>query len=228
VTRVLALRIEYLLVFVPIAVAVDWLAPGRHVAAFVAASAAIVPLAAELGRTTERLAEKTGAGIGGLLNVTFGNAAEMINGSTALRSGLGDVVKAPITGAIIDNLLLVLGAALLAGGFRHPTQTLNAAAARSRTTTLLLAATALIAPAAYHHLAGGQTARENGFSFEVSIVLVVSYALGLVFALRTDRELFAGHTAEVGAVEEEGEPSPQVPPIVSDPRRADSSHRVDE
>jgi Ca2+:H+ antiporter len=211
-----ALRIEWLLVFVPLAVAVDWLVPRQHVAAFAAASVAIVPLAAELGKTTELLAEKTGAAIGGLLNVTLGNAAEMIIGFTALRSGLGDVVKASITGAVIGNLLLVLGAALLAGGLRHPTQTFNASAARSRTTMLLLAATALIAPAAYHYLSRGHAgARENGFSLEVSIVLVVSYALGQVFALRTHRELFAGHTAEAGAVEEEEEPSPSIPWLVA-------------
>jgi Ca2+:H+ antiporter len=202
----LQLRIEYLLAFIPIAVALNWLAPQWRVATFAAAAAAIAPLAAELGRTTERLAERTGAAVGGLLNVTFGNAAEMIIGVTALRSGLGDVVKASITGAVIGNLLLVLGAALLAGGLRHPTQTFNAAAARSRTTMLLLAATALIVPAAYHHLANAHTAtRENGFSFEVSIVLVVSYALGLVFSLHTHRELFAGHTGDIGTVEEQDE-----------------------
>ncbi|MBV8055229.1 MAG: calcium/proton exchanger [Deltaproteobacteria bacterium] len=202
------MRIEYLLAFIPVAVAADWFAPQRRGAAFAAAAAAIVPLAAELGKTTGRLAEKTGVAIGGLLNVTFGNAAEMIIGLTALRSGLGDVVKASITGAIIGNLLLVLGAALLTGGLRYPTQTFNAAAARSRTTMLLLAATALIAPAAYHYLAGGHGAtREHGFSVEVSIVLVVSYALGLLFSLRTHRELFAGHTADAGAVEEPGEAS---------------------
>ena len=127
----LRLRIEYFLVFVPIAVAVDWLAPQWRVAAFAAAAAAIVPLAAELGKMTERLAEKTGAAVGGLLNATFGNAAEMIIGFTALHSGLGDVVKASITGAVIGNLLLVLGAALLAGGLRHPTQTFNAARRRA-------------------------------------------------------------------------------------------------
>ncbi len=216
VSGVLALRIEYLLAFVPIAVAIDWLAPQWHLAGFVAASAAIVPLAAELGKTTELLAEKTSTAVGGLLNVTFGNAAEMIIGLTALRSGLGDVVKASIAGAVIGNLLLVLGAALLAGGLRHRTQTFNAAAARSRTTMLLLAATALIAPAVYHHLVGGHAVtRENGFSFEVSIVLVVSYALGLVFALRTHRELFAGHTAEVGAAEEEGVLSLPAPWLVA-------------
>jgi Ca2+:H+ antiporter len=141
------LRLEYLLAFIPIAVAPDWLAPQFRVATFAAAAAAIAPLAAELRKTIERLAERTGTAIGGLLNVTFGNAAEMIIGLTALRSGLGDVVKASITGAVISNLLLMLGAALLAGGLRHPTQTFNAATARSRTTMLLLGATALIAPA---------------------------------------------------------------------------------
>jgi Ca2+:H+ antiporter len=145
------LRIEYLLVFVPVAVALNWLASHWRVAAFAAAAAGIAPLAAQLGRTIEQLAEKNRSGD---WNVTFGNAAEMIIGLTALRSGLGDVVKASITGAVIGNLRLVLGAALLAGGLHHPVQTFNATAARSRTTMLLLAATALIAPAVYHHLAG--------------------------------------------------------------------------
>ncbi len=211
-SRLPAPRIGYLLAFVPIAVAVDWMAPERHFATFSAASIAIVPLAAQLGKSTERLAQRTGAGVGGLLNATFGNAAEMIIGLAALRSGLGDVVKASITGSIIGNLLLVLGAALVAGGLRHPHQFFNAAAARSRTTMLLLAASALIAPAAYHHLSGGHAAaHEKSFSFEVSIVLIFSYLLGLIFTLRTHRELFAGHTAEAGAVEEEEEPSPPLP-----------------
>jgi Ca2+:H+ antiporter len=206
------LGIGYLLVFVPIALAVDWLAPQRHVAAFAAASVAIVPLAAELGKTTEWLAERTSAGVGGLLNATFGNAAEMIIGLAALRSGLGDVVKASITGSIIGNLLLVLGVAVLAGGLRHPHQFFNAVAARSRTTMLMLAATALIAPAAYHYLSDSHAAaREKSFSLEVSIVLIFSYLLGLIFTLRTHRELFAGHTAEAAAVEEEDKPSPSLP-----------------
>src|SRR5205807_4596068 len=111
-----------------------------------------------------------------------GNAAEMIIALTALRGGLGGVVKASITGAIIGNLLLVLGAALFAGGVRYPTQRFNAAAARSQATMLLLAAAALVAPASYHHLAGGEAAaREGSLSLEVSFVLLVSYALGLLF-----------------------------------------------
>jgi Ca2+:H+ antiporter len=202
----LILRIEYLLAFVPIVVALDWLFPQRRVAIFAAAAVAIVPLAAELGKTTDRLAEKVGAAVGGLLNATFGNAAEMIIGLAALHSGLGEVVKASITGSVIGNLLLVLGGALLAGGLRYPTQTFNAAAARSRTTMLLLAATALIAPASYHYLAGHTARRENDFSVEVSIVLIISYALGLVFSLRTHRELFAGHTGGLGPQEQSESP----------------------
>jgi Ca2+:H+ antiporter len=198
-------RIDWLLAFLPAAVALEWLAPEWHVAIFVAACLAIVPLAAWLGRTTERLAERTGAGLGGLLNATFGNAAEMIIAITALRRGLVGVVKASITGAIIGNLLLVLGVALLAGGLRHPTQTFNAAAARSQATMLLLTAAALLAPATYHHLAGGEAlAREGSLSVEVAIVLMISYGLGLVFSLRTHKQLFAGHPAEAAALEEGG------------------------
>src|SRR5207237_8258115 len=183
-------------------VALPRLAPDAHVAIFVCACLAIVPLAAWLGRTTERLAEHTGAGIGGLLNATFGNAAEMIIALTALRSGLVAVVKASITGAIVGNLLLVLGAALFAGGVRHQTQHFNAAAARSQATMLLLAAVALVAPASYHHLAGGEAAaREGSLSLEVSLVLLISYSLGLVFSLGTHKELFAGHTGEAAAAE---------------------------
>lgn len=211
VRRARQLRIEYLLGFIPVAIAVDWLAPQWRVAAFAAAAAGIAPLAAALGKTTERLAEKSGAAVAGLLNVTFGNAAEMIIGLAALRSGLGDVVKASITGAVIGNLLLVLGAALLAGGLSHQTQTFNAAAARTRTTMLLLAATALIAPAAYRYLAGDHAKHESGFSLEVSLVLLVSYALGLVFSLRTHRELFAGRTEEAATTEVPDRTAPRQP-----------------
>ncbi len=198
-----ALGVKTLFIFVPVVVALDWMAPQWRGATFVAAALAIAPLAAQLGSVTERLAERSGAALGGLLNVTFGNAAELIIGITALRDGLGDVVKASITGAVIGNLLLVLGTALFLGGLQYPKQTFNATAARSRTTMLLLAATALIAPAAFHYLAGAQTARnESGFSLEVSVVLIVSYGFGLIFSLRTHRELFVGDLEEAATAEE--------------------------
>ena len=198
-------RLDWLLVFLPIAVGAEWIAPDAHVLIFVSACIAIVPLAAWMGKATEHLAERTGEGIGGLLNATFGNAAEMIIALMALRRGLVGVVKASITGGIIGNVLLVLGAALLAGGFRHSTQHFNAIAARSHATMLLLAATALVAPASYHHLAGaGAAAREGSLSTEVAVVLLIVYLLGLVFSLKTHSNLFAGHTAENVEVEEAG------------------------
>jgi Ca2+:H+ antiporter len=199
---VLRPRIDWLLLFLPVAVGAKWLAPEAHALIFVAACLAIVPLAAWMGKATEHLAERTGEGIGGLLNATFGNAAEMIIALMALHRGLYGVVKASITGGIIGNVLLVLGAALLAGGLHHRTQRFNAVAARSQATMLLLAAVALVAPASYHVLAGRDApAHETSLSAEVALVLIVTYALGLVFSLRTHSQLFAGHTAEAAIVE---------------------------
>ena len=202
IARILRPSLNWLLVFLPIAVGAEFLAPDSHVLIFISACIAIVPLAAWMGHATEHLAERTGEGVGGLLNATFGNAAEMIIALMALQRGLGNVVKASITGGIIGNLLLVLGAALLAGGLGHTTQRFNAMAARSHATMLLLAAAALVAPASYHHLAGGEAAaREGSLSTEVAVVLLAVYALGLVFSLKTHSNLFAGHTAENATVE---------------------------
>ncbi|MGH7822904.1 MAG: calcium/proton exchanger [Candidatus Binatia bacterium] len=201
-------RLDWLLVFVPAVFALEFMAPDAHVAIFVVACLAIIPLAGWMGKATEHLAERTGEGVGGLLNATFGNAAEMIIALMALRRGLGEVVKASITGSIIGNILLVLGAALLAGGVRFPSQRFNVAGARIQATMLMLAGVALVAPASYHHLAGPQgVTREGSLSVEISIVLLASYLLGLVFTLHTHRQLFAGHGAEAAAVEEEAHAS---------------------
>jgi len=207
VASLLQPRIEWLLVFLPIAIGAEWLAPDAHVLIFSAACISIVPIAAWMGHATEHLAKRTGEGIGGLLNATFGNAAEMIIALMALHRGLGDVVKASITGGIIGNVLLVLGAALLLGGFRHSTQRFNAVAARSQATMLLLAAAALVAPASYHYLAGGEAAaREGSLSLEVAVVLLFIYCLGLVFSLKTHSQLFVGHAAEAAEVEDDHGP----------------------
>jgi Ca2+:H+ antiporter len=188
--------LDWLLVFLPVAVAVDVLAPQQHVVVFFSAAAAIVPLAGWLGRATERLAERAGAGVGALLNATFGNAAELIIGLMALRHGLRGVVKASLTGSILGNVLLVLGAAALAGGLRFHHQRFNRAGARSQATMLILAAIALIMPAAYHHLTGLRgRALEGKMSLALSIVLLIVYALSLVFSLRTHKQLFDGETS---------------------------------
>jgi Ca2+:H+ antiporter len=197
--------LNLLLVFVPVAVALHFLRPDAHTWIFITAALAIVPLAGWLGRATEHLAERTGEGIGGLLNATFGNAAEMIIALMALKRGLFDVVKASLTGSIIGNVLLVLGAAILAGGVKHTTQKFNASGARVQATMLSLAAVALIVPAAFHYIGGpAAIAREAGLSFEISVVLLVTYALSLWFSLHTHKQLFMGHTREAADVSEGG------------------------
>src|SRR3974390_3661250 len=138
-----------------VAVGVEILAPERYLLIFVTSSIAILPLAWCMGRATEALADQLGEGVGGLLNATFGNAAELIIALAALRAGLHDVVKASIAVSIIGNVLLVLGAAMLAGGMRYREQHFNAIAARSQATMLLLAAIALMLPAYFPTAANG-------------------------------------------------------------------------
>ena len=136
--------LDFLLLAVPLAIALRYVPTWRNdTLLFIVAAIAIVPLAGWMGRATEQLAVRSGAGIGGFLNATFGNAAELIIALVALSKGLTGVVKASITGSIIGNLLLVLGASILIGGMRHPKQTFNQTAARASATSLGLAAIGL-------------------------------------------------------------------------------------
>jgi Ca2+:H+ antiporter len=198
--RILKPSLDWLLVFIPVTLVVKWLYPDAGTAIFVSAALAIVPLAGWLGKATEHLADHTSQSIGGLLNATFGNATELIIAIAALREGLTGVVKASLTGSIIGNILLVLGASMLAGGLRYKTQRFNAAGARVRATMLTLAAIGLVIPAAYHHLGGAAVAaREADLSFEIAIVLLITYGLGLLFSLHTHRHVLASggaHRAE--------------------------------
>jgi Ca2+:H+ antiporter len=144
-----------------------------------------------MGKATEHLAEDLGEGVGGLLNATFGNAAELIIAFMALRAGLHDVVKASITGSIIGNVLLVLGLSTLAGGLKHPMQRFNQRGAQMSATLLLLAAIGLVIPAIFHQaVAGRDVSHEQELSLEISIILFAAYVLSLVFTLRTHRELY--------------------------------------
>jgi Ca2+:H+ antiporter len=183
---------NWLLLFIPVAIGLEFIAPDRHLMIFVASSMAILPLAASMGRATEELAEHLGEGVGGLLNATFGNAAELIIALAALRAGLHDVVKASIVGSIIGNILLVLGAAMLAGGLRRSEQHFNAAAARSQATMLTLAAIALVLPAAFRVASRSTPEGLGRLSISISAVLLLVYVLNLVFALVTHSSLFAG------------------------------------
>ena len=146
--------LNWLLIFVPITIGLEFLMPESHTLIFLASCLAVIPLAGWLGHATEELARYTGEGAGGLLNATFGNAAELIIAIMAIRKGLYSVVKASLTGSIIGNILLVLGAAILAGGLKHKHQRFNVTGARAQSTLLTLAAIALVMPAAFHSLAG--------------------------------------------------------------------------
>ena len=180
-----------LLGFVPVALVLEWVAPENHTAIFVASVLAILPLAACIGRATHVLADRLGGGIGGLLNATFGNAAELIIGALALREGLIDLVKASLTGSIIGNVLLVFGAAAFVGGLRHPTQRFNRTAAGMGTTMLLLSVIGLVVPAVFHRIARGSGGGvELKLDTEIAVVLFVTYCASLVFMLRTHRDLF--------------------------------------
>ena len=187
------MMLKWLLAFVPIAIALEYLAPQSHLLIFVAAAIAILPLAAWLGRATEQLADRSGEGVGGLLNATFGNAAELIIALAALRAGLHDVVKATIVGSIVGNILLVLGAAMLAGGLRHPEQHFNKSAGRAQATMLTLAAIALVIPAAYAALVGEiYPGGGEALSISISLVLLAVYAAFLLFSLWTHSDSFRG------------------------------------
>ncbi len=179
-----------LLAFVPIAIVLEWVAPENHTAIFVASVLAILPLAASIGRATDVLADRLGGGIGGLLNATFGNAAELIIGALALRAGLIDLVKASLTGSIIGNILLVFGAAAFVGGVKYPTQHFNRTAAGMGTTMLLLSVIGLVVPAVFHRIARGSGGSELKLDTEIAVVLFVTYCASLLFTLRTHRELF--------------------------------------
>ena len=201
-----ALRL--LLVFAPIALALELFAPERHTTIFIAAALSIVPLAGFIGEATDELAERFGPGIGGFLNATFGNAAELIIGALALRQGLFDLVKASITGSIIGNLLLVFGAAALWGGLKMETQHFNRVAASTGATMLLLSAVGLVVPAVFHQLVlRTPGAPELRLDTEIAVVLFLTYLASLVFTLRTHRHLYGN---EAGT-EDEAPPSARGP-----------------
>jgi Ca2+:H+ antiporter len=188
--------LNLLLIFVPIAVILEFM-HANPIAIFVASGLAIIPLAGWMGRATEHLAEKIGQGLGGLLNATFGNAAELIIALMALQKGLFDVVKASITGSIIGNILLVLGLSVLLGGLKYPKQVFNKTAAMIGSTMLALSAIALVMPAVFHIIVQGKgNVREQDLSLEIAIVLIVTYVLSLIFTLRTHSHLYTGGVDE--------------------------------
>jgi Ca2+:H+ antiporter len=195
-------RILWLLTIVPVVFIVERVASDAHTALFLLSVFAIVPLAALLSRATESVAAKTGDAVGGLLNATLGNLTELVIAITALRAGMLDLVKASIAGAIVTNSLFMLGMALLLGGLKHHVQEYNRATARLQAGMLFLATFALMVPAAI-----GASDRPDAaaltqqLSVGLAVLLLAAYVLGLLFSLRTHRELFASAAHEGGEAE---------------------------
>src|SRR4051812_36357912 len=179
-----------------------WVGHGKSwepVTTFLLAALGVIPLARLMGEATEHLSERTGPTWGGLLNATFGNAAELIIGIIALTKGLNGIVRASLTGSILGNLLLVAGAAMVVGGWKRERQTFSRAAAEANAGMLVMAVAAMLFPAIFHityHWEGGTfVEREHAVSFGTSIILLVVYGLGLLFTLRTHAHLFTSQPA---------------------------------
>ena len=187
--------LDVLLIFIPVAVILHY-SHAPEFWTFAASGLAIIPLAGWMGKATESLAERLGAGIGGLLNATFGNAAEMIIAVQGLRAGLTEVVKASLTGSILGNILLVLGVSAVAGGLKYKSQKFNRTAATMSATMMALSAIGLLVPAVFHWVTAGRSSAEEGLSLEISVVLFVTYCLSLVFALKTHKDLYLGTSVD--------------------------------
>ena len=190
----------WLLAFVPVVFTAQKLRPEAHTLLFVLSVLAIVPLAALLSHATESVAAKTGDTVGGLLNATLGNLTELVIALTALRAGQYTLVKASIAGAIVTNTLFMLGASFLLGGLKHHVQEYNRASARLQAGLLFLATIAILVPSA---VSEADSTAGSGFteklSLSLSVLLIATYGLGLLFSLKTHREFFgAAEHAETG------------------------------
>jgi Ca2+:H+ antiporter len=184
----------WLLVCVPAVFAVEKLKPEAHTLLFILSVLAIVPLAGLLSHATESVAAKTGDAVGGLLNATLGNLTELVIALAALRAGQYMLVKASVAGAIVTNTLFMLGASFLLGGLKHHVQEFNRVSARMQAGLLFLATVALMVPSA---VSAGETATAatkaftQKLSLGLAVLLIIAYGLGMLFSLKTHRELFA-------------------------------------
>jgi Ca2+:H+ antiporter len=191
----------WLLAFVPVVIVAAKVKPEEHTLLFVLSVLAIVPLATLLSHSTESVAAKTGDSVGGLLNASLGNLTELIIAISALRAGEIMLVKASVAGAIVTNTLFMLGASFLLGGLKYHVQEYNRASARTQAGMLFLAAIALLVPSAVSEADSMTAPFSQQLSLGLALLLIVAYGLGMLFSLKTHRELFA--TAEHAHAKEE-------------------------
>ncbi|HMU27146.1 MAG TPA: calcium/proton exchanger [Solirubrobacterales bacterium] len=200
----------WLVPFIPVAIILDFFVGASATLIFVTAALGVIPTAALMGVATEELAAKSGPGLGGLLNVTFGNAPELIIALFALGAGLQEVVKASIVGAVLGNILLIMGIGMLAGGWKREKQTFNQTAVSSQALMLFLAVATLVLPAVFVLVHGGGLPHVeeeitdfgsdvNTISIVASAILLFTYAAGLLFSLRTHKSFFNPSGEEHGS-----------------------------
>ena len=192
-------KLLWLLAFVPVVFAAEQLQHDAHTLLFVLSVLAIVPLTVLLSLATVSVAAKTGDAVGGLLNATLGNLAELVIALAAMRAGQYMLVKASIAGTIVTNTLFILGASFLLGGLKHHEQEYNRVSARVQAGLLFLATVALLIPSAISHVDTAGVAFSHQLSVALAVLLIVSYGLSTLFSLVTHRESFGSvQHAEVG------------------------------
>lgn len=217
----LGARTNLLLLCLPIALVLEWMhAPATWI--FATSALAVIPLAGVIGNSTERIAERLGPGVGGFLNATFGNGAELLIGAFALHRGLVDVVKASLSGSIIGNLLLVLGLATLVGGWGRQRQRFSRVGAGAQVLMLFLAVVAMVMPAVFDlTVLGSLTATSpalDALSLLSAGVMLVAYASGLIFSLWTHSDVFRSSPApDDQATANSSEPADQAGADSSEP-----------
>jgi Ca2+:H+ antiporter len=182
-----------LLLAVPAAIVLNYM-HAAPILVFLSACIGVLPLAGFMGEATEQIAARSGPTLGGLLNATFGNAAELIIAIVALQAGLVDLVKASITGSILGNLLLILGLSIVAGGLKRPELKFNRTSAGMSAGMLMLAVVSLVLPALFKYSHPEPSARMDGLHLAegVAIVLLITYAASLLFTLKTHKRLIGG------------------------------------
>lgn len=189
--------LKYMLIFVPISFIAEFMHASPSIM-FVLAALSIIPLAGLMGEGTEEISFYSGPKIGGFLNGTFGNATELIISFFALKEGLFEVVKSSIAGAVIGNVLLVLGASMLAGGLKYKSQTFNKQVVEVSSSMLLFAVVGLCIPALFTHTVDPSllNTRYEGLSIFVAIIMIAIYILSLVFSFFTHKHIYAVNTDE--------------------------------
>jgi Ca2+:H+ antiporter len=186
-------KLYILLIFVPLAIAAELL-HASPVAVFVLSALGVIPLAGLIGEATEELAAHTGPRLGGLLNATLGNAAELIIAIFAIRAGLLDLVKASIAGSVLGNILLVLGLSILVGGIKNGTQRFNRSQAGLNATMLILAVIAITVPSLFSAAIESDASVEQ-LSIADAVVMILVYTLGLLYTFTTGKTEPISHEA---------------------------------